>query len=125
MNQKTDITKYVIAQRGLSMDDKQLRALLATWWFSTRKKENGGLRLTDQGFDCLSKYIKFHRVSFQEEFHYNNQLVIWLDRFINCPWYLANNEIYVFDEKMAVQLVLFNGNIEKFAVAKAKSLKST
>jgi len=125
MNQKTDITKYVIAQKGLSMNDKQLRALIATWWFSTRKKDSGGLRLTEQGFDCVSEYVKFHRVSFQEKFQYNNQLVIWLDRFINCPWYLANNEIYVFDEKMAVQLVLFNGNIEKFSVAKAKSLKST
>jgi hypothetical protein len=35
---------------------------------------------------------------------------------------LTNREIYVFNDKMAVQLVLFSGNIAKFSTAKAKSL---
>lgn len=125
MNQKTNITKYVVSQSGLSTDDKHIRLFIATWWYSTRKKDQGGLRLTEQGFECISKYIKSYKVRFQEEFHYNNQLIIRLDRFITCPWYLKNKEIYVFDDKMAIQLVLFGGNIEKFSTAKAKSLKST
>jgi len=30
------------------------------------------------------------------------------------PFYLTNKRIWVFGEKMAVQLVLFSGNIAKF-----------
>ena len=125
MNQKIDITKYVADQMGLGTDDRIIRRLVATWWQNTRKKDKGGLRLTEKGFECLSEHIKSHKVRFQEEFIYSNQLVIWLDHFIDCPWYLTNKAIFVFDDKIAIQLVLFSGNIEKFSRAKARSLKST
>jgi len=123
MNLKNDLTKYVAEQLGLSTEEKSLKKLTPVWWQNPRNKSKGGLRLTEKGFECLQQAdIKAYKVRFEEPVHYTNQLIIWLDNFIDCPWYVTNKEIYVFGEKMAVQLVLFSGNIAKFGAAKAKSL---
>ena len=60
---------------------------------------------------------------FDEPVEYTSQLIIWLDQFINCPWYVTKKEIFVFNENMAIQLVLFSGNITRFTAAKAKKPK--
>jgi hypothetical protein len=124
MNQKTNITKYVAEQSNLPTDDKSIRTLISQWWINPRQKAKGGLRLSDDGFARLTTQFKAYQVKFDEPVDYTNQLIIRLDNFIDCPWYLTKKEIYVFNDKMAVQLVLFSGNIAKFSTAKAKSLKS-
>lgn len=121
MNQKTEITRHILISMGLESSDERVRKTIPTWWYSTRQKEQGGLRLTDQGFEAFQKAeIQSYKVKFDEPIHFTNQLMIWLDKFIDCPFYLRNKEIYVFSEKMAVQLVLFSGNIYKYSSAKAK-----
>lgn len=123
MYKKNEITRYIAEQSGLPTDEKSLRKFNASWWQNTRMKEKGGLKLTDEGFANLTRYVKPHCVRFFEnDIDYTNQLILRLDNFITCPWYLSKKEIYVFDDKMAVQLVLFSGNIKKFTTAKAKSL---
>lgn len=125
MNQKFNITKAVLNSLGLVADDKRVKQTIPIWWTNPRKKEKGGLRLTDQGFECLQKAdIKFYRVQFEQKLEYTNQLVIWLDRYIDCPFYITNKEIYVFNEKMAIQLVLFSGNVAHFTSIKAKNAES-
>jgi len=122
MNQKTEITKYILESMDLDASSERVRKTIPTWWYSTRQKEQGGLRLTDQGFEAFQKAgIKEYRVKFEDTIHFTNQLMIWLDQFIDCPFYLRNKEIYVFNEKMAVQLVLFSGNIQRYTSAKVKS----
>ena len=124
MNQKIDITKYIAEQSGLPTDEKSIRKLIAQWWQNPRKKEKGGLRLTDEGFARLTAHFTAHKVRFEDPVEYTNRLIIQLDNFIDCPWYITNKAVFVFNDKMAVQLVLFSGNIAKFSTAKAKSLKS-
>ena len=125
MNQKTDLTKYIAEQENLPTDEKSIRKLVSAWWQNARNKEKGGLKLTDEGFARLTKYVKVHRVRFEDEIEYTNQLILRLDNFITCPWYIDRKAVYVFDDKMAVQLVLFSGNITRFSTAKAKSLDKT
>jgi len=122
MNQKINITKYIAEQENLPVDEKSIRKFVAAWWQNPRKKETGGLKLTDEGFARLTKYVKAHKVRFEDEIDYTNQLILRLDNFITCPWYLTRKEVFVFNDKMAVQLVLFSGNIARFSTAKAKSL---
>jgi hypothetical protein len=120
MNQKTEITKRILESMGLDANDGRVRKTIPNWWFSTRQKEQGGLRLTEQGFDAFRNAgIKEYRIKFEDPIYFTNQLMIWLDHFIDCPFYLRNQDIYVFSEKMAVQLVLFSGNIYKYSAAKA------
>ena len=104
----------------LDATDDRVRKTIPTWWYSTRQKKQGGLRLTDQGFEAFQTAgIKEYRIKFEDTIHFTNQLMIWLDQLIDSPFYLRNKEIYVFNEKMAVQLVLFSGNIQKYTSAKA------
>ena len=112
-------------QEGLSVDDSHLKKLLSVFWQNPRVKEAGGLRLTEQGFETMSKHFKSHMVRFEdskETLKLTNQLILRLDNFIDCPWYITHKGVWVFSDKMAVQLVLFSGNIVKFTSAKAKSL---
>ena len=124
-NQKIEVTKYVATQFGLPTDDKSLRKLIAQWWAYPRHKDRGGLKLTDEGFARLTAHITSYPVLFVEPMEYTNQLVLYLDNFINCPWYISKKHLYVFDDKMAVQLVLFEGNIARFSRAKAESVKNS
>ena len=110
-------------QFGLPNDENSIRDLVLLGWRNPRKKEKGGLRLTEEGFARASAHIKVHQILIQEEIEYNNQLIIHLDNFIECPWYLSSKAIFVFDDKIAVQLILFSGNISRFTAARAESNK--
>jgi len=129
MNQKFKITQKVLEAAGIDASDSRVKKTIPTWWANPRKKENGGLRLTEQGFKALTDAgIKSHKVKFEENkstLSYSNQQIIWFDRLIDCPWFINHKEIYVFNDKMAVQLILFSGNVERFTKAKADSLKSS
>lgn len=123
MNQKTDITKKVLELQGINPDKERVKKTIPTWWFSTRQKEKGGLRLTEQGFDCFQKAgIQSHKIKFEKPITVTNQVLIWIDQLIDCPFYITSKEIYVFSDKLAVQLVLFSGNIERYVRAKANKL---
>jgi hypothetical protein len=115
MNPKYEITKIVLESLGLTADEKRIKQTIPTWWVNPRNKEKGGLRLTDQGFECLVKAdIKCYEIKFEEPIIYTNQLAIWIDQNIEFPFYITKRSIHVFGEKLAVQLVLFSGNIAKF-----------
>jgi hypothetical protein len=121
MNQKIDLTKYIAEQCNLPTDEETIKKLMIQWWFNPRKKSSGGLRLTDEGFSKISEHIKVHRVIIDKPIKYTNKVIIWLDKYIDSPWYVTSKEIYVFHEKMAVQLVLFSGNIARYSEIKASS----
>lgn len=127
MSKKIDITRYVAEQEKLPTDQKSIRRLLPQWWQNPRNKEIGGLKLTDEGFARLTRHFKAHQVKFEHtgQPDYTNKLILRLDNFITCPWYINNKGIWVFDDKMAIQLVLFSGDIVKFSTAKAKSLDAS
>lgn len=121
MSQKNDITKLILETLGLDSTKEKVKKTIPLWWFSTRQKEKGGLRLSAHGFQAFQRAgIKEYRIRFGEPIFLNNQLLVWIDNFIDCPFYLTDYEIYVFSEKMAVQLILFSGNIYKYSFAKAK-----
>lgn len=124
MDQKTEITRKVLDILRPDTNEKDFKKFFAKWWVSTRKKEVGGLRLTEDGYDALiNAGIKSYRVVFYEPIQYSNQIIIWLDQLIDCPFYITKKEVYVFSDKLAVQLILFSGNIAKFTIAKAENAK--
>ena len=126
MNQKFEITKIVLQTLGLPNDNERVRKTIPTWWFSTRRKDSGGLRLTEQGFEALQKAeIKSYEIKFDEPLVPTNKLIIWIDQNIDCPYYITSRKIIVFGEKTAVQLVLFSGNIQKFQRAHERFSEKT
>ena len=123
MDQRIEITRVVLESIGLDATAKRVKETLPIWWQNPRKKESGGLRLTEQGYTCLKKAdIKDYKIDLPKEIDWTNQLIIRLDQFIDCPFFLTKKSIYVFGERMAVQLVLFSGNIQKYGLSKAMSV---
>lgn len=119
MNPKLELTSKILEFLNLPNDADNVRKIIPAWWYNTRKKSKGGLRLTKEGFEAFKKAdIKFYKVRLFEPLNINNQLLLWMDNYIDCPFFLKSEEIYVFSEKMAVQLMLFSGNIHKFTEAR-------
>lgn len=126
MDVKQQLTQIISTQLGWPTDPKTLEKNQAVIWQNPRKKDQGGMRLTDQGYEVFVEKMdmKSYEIEFPKEFTLTNQVVIWLDRFIDGPYYITKKAIIVFKEKTAVQLVLFSGDVQKFGLAKAMSLKN-
>ena len=126
MDLKLQITEVISKTLGWSTDTKTLSKNMSVIWQNPRKKDEGGLRLTEKGYQIFLEdmELKSYEVDFPKEFTLTNQVVIWLDKFIDGPYYLDKKSIIVFKEKTAVQLILFAGDVQKFGLAKAMSLKS-
>ena len=123
MDQRTEITRYVLQQAGKPHDDAYVKKMLPAFWMNPRQKTNGGLRLTDSGWDWLRQAdLKYYQIDLPKEIEWTNQLIIRLDQFIECPFYITKKAIYVFGERMAVQLVLFSGNIQKYGLSRAMAV---
>jgi len=120
MNLKVELTKKILEILNLDSSQQNIQKIIPVWWYSTRKKSTGGLQLTSVGFEAfIQADIKNYKIKFLEPIVLSNKLVLWLDNYIDCPFYLRSKEVYVFSEKTAVQLMLFSGNIQKFTEARA------
>ena len=120
---KLHITKIASEHLGWSSDSKTLSKNYQLIWQNTRKKSIGGFRLTDYGYDILKNQLqmKSYEVHYPKELVLTNQNMIWLDHFIDGPYYLGKKSIIVFTEKLAIQLILFSGDVQKFGLAYAMS----
>ena len=101
-------------------DVKKVKTL---WWYSTRDKVQGGLRLTDLGLQFVkeSADIKSYPIRLPKDLKLTPQIVIWLDQFIESPFHISSKEITVLSEKAAFELYLFSGDVKKMGHAKAMS----
>jgi hypothetical protein len=126
MDQKQHLTQIISTHLGWPLDEKSLEKNHGIIWQNPRKKKQGGMRLSDEGFVIFTEKMemKSYDIDFPKEFTLTNQVTIWLDRFIDGPYYITKKSIVVFKEKTAVQLVLFSGDVQKFGMAKAMSLKN-
>lgn len=127
MDIKQHLTKIVSEQLGWPTEAKLLAKNHQLIWLNPRKKNIGGMRLTDEGFAIFTEQMdmKSYDIAFPKEFTLTNQVTIWLDRFIDGPYYITKKSIIVFKEKTAVQLVLFSGDVQKFGLAKAMNMKES
>lgn len=117
MNQKIEITKYIIKKLNLNCPNiRSFKLWVNKIWHNPRTKENGGLRLTQEGFDLISKCdIRFYEVWLEnKKLHFDNKFILWLDNNFQCPFYLGKEKIYFFNEKPAVQLILFSGDLDRY-----------
>jgi len=118
MNWKETYTKIFLNQLGKTSNDITVKEYFPLWWKNTR--ENGGLRLTDEGFDILTEIeLATYEVPFPRDMPITTQVIIFLDKFIDCPYYLTNRAIHVTSEKKAMELHLFSGDLRKYGLTKA------
>ena len=115
-------TKLFLQQLGEPAEDADAQEYLPLWWQNTRSKDNSGLRLTDEGLEIVNKIeLATYDVPFPADMKITTQIIIFLDKFIDCPYHMDKRGIHVTNERKAVELALFSGDIRKYGIAKALS----
>jgi len=105
----------------VDMDDseKDYNKLWKMVWRNIRE-ENPSMRLTKGGYQFLknSLELKDYMVKLKRECKLKPEILLGLDKFITCPYYITNKEIYVFEEKLASELVLRAGDLDILIVSR-------
>lgn len=122
MADKVTYTKLFLKELGKSYNELSVKEYMPLWWYNTRQKDVGGLRLTDDGFDVINKIeLQTYDIPYPRDMPMTTQVIIFLDKFIDCPYYLTNRSITVTNERKAVELGLFSGDLRKYGLTKAMS----
>ena len=126
MSVKETYTKIFLKQANLAITDATLKEYMPLWWQNTRSKDTGGLRLTSDGFDFLIEKLdlRFYEVPYPKGKPITTQTIIFLDKFITCPYFLSKTSIFVTDEKKSLELHLFAGDLRKYGLVKAMKRQS-
>lgn len=122
---KRDLTQKLFTELGTT--ELKFEHFYKTIWANPREKKTGGFRLTEQGFETLKDTLgyKAYEIEFpkDDEFILATNTIIYLDRYLDCPYYLERKSIWVFAERTAIELVLFSGDVAKYGKAKKASDK--
>jgi hypothetical protein len=118
---RTALTKIFLQQWGKSTDDANINLYSHKWWQSNRVNKPNAFRLSDEGYEFSVKELelKEYEIPFTEPIELSPQTIIFLERYVDCPYYLTNQSITVFAERKGFELMLFSDDIRKFGLVKA------
>lgn len=127
-SKKIVFTRQFLKEINLPDDDKSVREIIPVWWRDSRT--DTGLWLTPTGYDTLKNRVglQFYQIDLPgkglSSMPITNKMLIALERFIDCPFFIDKRSIMVSSESMAIQLVLFGGDLNRFISAKENSSKN-
>lgn len=103
------------------VNEDTIKNFYSMWWWNKRKKDQGGFRLTETAFKFILEEAKIHhyKIALPTDFSLTPQVLIWLDNFIDSPYYITKRNITVLKERAAFELYLFSGDIKKYGHNKA------
>ena len=121
MIDRDTLTKIFLQQWGKSTDDANLSMYSRVWWQSNRANKQNAFRLTDKGCEFLigELGLQEYEIPFTEPIELSPQTIIFLERYIDCPYYLTTHSITVFSERKSFELYMFSDDIRKFGLVKA------
>lgn len=121
MDSKDRYTEIFLKAAGQSHDQEIVKDHRGRWWYSTREKQQGGLRITDECLEFLESIadIKTYKIELPKDLTIGPQVLIWLDQFLETPYHLEKRYIKVLSEKAAFELYLFSGDVRKLGSSKA------
>jgi hypothetical protein len=115
------LTKIFLDQWGKSSDDTNVLLFSRKWWQSSRVGKQTAYRLSECGFEFLTSTLelKSYEVPFTDTIEISPQTIIFLERYLDCPYYLTYKSITVFDERKCVELYFFSDDIRRYGLVKA------
>jgi hypothetical protein len=115
------LTKIFLQEWGKSTDETNLKLYSRKWWQSNRVGKQTAFRLSEDGFDFLVNELelKMYEVPFTESIELSPQTIVFLERYIDCPYFLTTESITVFSERKSFELYMFSDDIRKFGLVKA------
>ena len=110
----------------LAEDHHSVEQLKPIIWYNFRNKPEGGLRLTEEGLEYVKSKadLKIYEIDIPKEVTITPQVLIWLDKFIDSPYFLGKRKISVIKEKTAFELYLFSGDVKKIGFSKAMAARN-
>ena len=123
MDRKTAYTRTFMQLLEQPIHDDTIKNNYYTWWQNVRESYQArSLRLTKPGFEMLGSIdLKTYTIKFPQKIIFTPQTYLWLDEFVDCPYFVDKAKIIVTMEKMALQLMLFAGDVTKYGLARAMS----
>jgi len=114
MDRKTAYTRTFLMLKDETIHDESVKTAYFTWWQNVRENyESRSLRLTKPGFECVESLdLKTYTIKFPNKIIFTPQTYLWLDEFVDCPYFV---------DKLALQLMLFAGDVTKYGLARAMS----
>jgi hypothetical protein len=118
---KDTYTAVFLKSAGKELTPDEIKKHRLLWWWNVRTKAEGGLRLTEAGYTYITEQsqIKTYSIDLPKDFSVTPQILIWLDKFIDSPFYINKRTITVLKEKSAFELYLFSGDVRKLGFNKA------
>jgi len=123
MDVKDNYTKLFLKAAEEDITDELIKKRKSDWWWNVRSKETGGLRLTDFALKYIQQKaeLKTYKIDFPKDFSITPQILLWLDNYIESPYYITKKSITVLKERSAFELYLFSGDVKKYGYTKALS----
>ena len=123
MDTKTAYTRTFMGLLEQPIHDESIKTNYYSWWQNVRESYQArSLRLTKLGLDTIKKLdIKTYDIAFPDKIIFTPQTYLWLDEYVDCPYFVDKKKIIVTMEKMALQLMMFAGDITKYGLARAMS----
>ena len=127
MTHKDAYSEAFLKAAGEEYDQEKIKNLRSIWWWNVREKENGGLRLSEAALTYIKEKsdLKIYKVDFPKEFTITSQVLLWLDQFIESPYFIDRKSITVLKEKSAFELYLFSGDVRKMGYSKAMAKRNS
>lgn len=115
------LTKIFLAQWGKGTDETNVKMYSRIWWQSTRVGKQNAFRLSEPGFEFLTTELdlKSYEIPFTEQIELSPQTIVFLERYVDCPYFLTSQSITVFSERKSFELMLFSDDIRRFGLIKA------
>lgn len=125
MNQET-YTRVFLKAAEQSITEENVKIHLRKWWKNTRIKKEGGLRLTDEGLEFVRDILelRLYEVPFPLTLDLKPEVILFLDKFIDCPYHLNEESIVVLSERKNFELHLFAGDVHRYGLIKAMKRKA-
>lgn len=118
--QITDHLIEILREKKGSNFNPSLYKLINLW---VDPRNNHMLRLSENGFKAFQEAeIKAYQVKFPKEFKMfnilTNQWILDLHRHVKHPFYLTEKAIMLFNQKEAVELILYGGELGNYVQTK-------
>lgn len=126
MDRKDRYSQVFLKEANFPNQDPDVKKARTFFWLNQRTKQVGGLRLTEEGLDFVknSCSIKTYDINIPKEIKITPQILLWLDRYLDSPYYVDKHIITVISEKTAVELHLFSGDLKKYGTAKTMAKRN-
>jgi hypothetical protein len=123
MDIKDRYTEVFLKAADQDYEIENVKKHRALWWWNLRGKNQGGLRLTEVAIEFIKNQagIKTYEITLPKDFEFTPQILLWLDQYLDSPFYISKKSVIVMKEIAALELILLNGDIKKLGFNRAMS----